>query len=61
MEKKVFINRLKSFAWRLGSMIAVALLAFASENLDLLHIAPEYQVLIGLVLGEITKAINTQK
>jgi len=57
--KEIFIKRLKSFSWRLGSMIASALIAFSLDNLDLLHIAPEYVAIIGLLLGEVTKALNT--
>lgn len=57
--KEIFIKRLKSFAWRLGSYALVALLAFFADNLDLLHLAPQYTTIIALVLGEITKALNT--
>lgn len=57
--KEIFIKRFKSFVWRLGSYAVVALLAFFGENLDLLHLSPQYTAIIALVLGEVTKALNT--
>lgn len=57
--QSIFMKRLKSFLWRLGSYALVSLLAFASTNLDLLHISPQLTAIIALVLGEITKALNT--
>lgn len=57
--KDIFIKRSKSFLWRLGSYAVVALVAFFGENLDLLHLAPQYTAIIALVLGEVTKALNT--
>lgn len=52
-------SRLKSFVWRFAGMGLVALLAFVSSNLDLLNLSPEVIGLIGLIVGEITKSINT--
>lgn len=52
-------KRLLSFAWRLGGMIATALLAFVLENLNILDISPEVITVVGLIVGEITKAINS--
>ena len=58
--KKVLVNRLKSFAWRLGSYIFVALLAFISDNLGLFNLNPATQTIVALILGEVTKALNTR-
>lgn len=58
--KQLLIKRLQSFAWRLGAMLAVAMVAFIAQNLDLLHVNPELQILIGLILGEVTKWLNTR-
>lgn len=52
------IKRLKSFAWRLGSYIVVAALAFISENIGLLELPPYLATIIALVCGEVTKALN---
>lgn len=52
------IKRLKSFAWRLGSYIVVAALAFISENIGLLELPVHVATIIALVCGEVTKALN---
>jgi len=57
--KEELLKRGKSFAWRFGGMALVALLAFISSNLDLLKLSPEVVGLIGLIVGEITKSINS--
>lgn len=56
--KQILINRFKSFLWRAGAMVVVALVGFISDNLGLLHLSPVVVTIIGLVLGEITKFIN---
>jgi hypothetical protein len=52
-------NRLKSFAWRTGVMVVVALLNAISTNLGLLELPTPYVVFIGLILSEVTKYLNT--
>ena len=51
-------SRLKSFTWRLGSVMVVAGLGYISSSLGEFDLSPEAVVFLGLVLGEITKAIN---
>jgi len=41
-------------------MVAVAGLAFLAENIGLFGLAPQVQIILGLFLGEVTKALNTQ-
>lgn len=54
------IKRSKSLAWRLGAIIVVFLItAFQEEILPLLAFSSEVKVLLGLILGEITKYLNT--
>ncbi len=53
------VNRLKSFAWRLGAYIVVAALAWVSNNIGLLGLPPYVVTIIALVVGEITKAVNS--
>ncbi len=53
-------NRLKSFAWRLGAYIIVAALAWISNNLGLLELPAYMTTIIALIIGEITKYLNTQ-
>lgn len=50
--------RVKSFGWRLGSMVVVAILAFLAENATDLQIPAWGVVVIGLVSAEITKYLN---
>lgn len=61
MDKELLFKRFKSFLWRLGAIVAVALLSFLAENLGLFGLSPQVQLVLGLVLGEVTKALNTQK
>jgi len=53
-------NRFKSFAWRTGIMVAVALVNFALANLADFSLSPEVTVLVGLVLGEVSKYLNRE-
>lgn len=58
--KIMFINRLKSFAWRLGAFVVVAGLGWISENAGLLELSPAVTTVIALVVGEVTKYLNTK-
>lgn len=51
-------NRLKSFLWRAGAVMLVAGLNYLSENIGQFNLSPQMVVFAGLVLGEITKALN---
>lgn len=53
-------NRLKSFAWRLGAYLVVAGLTWIADNLGLLELPPYIATIIALVLGEVTKYLNTK-
>lgn len=55
-----FKNRLKSFAWRLGMMVLAFVANYVSTNLAGLELSPTTTVIIGLVLGEISKFLNTE-
>jgi len=57
--KQILIHRSKSFIWRLGAYIAVAVLGFIADNLGLLEISPFAMTLTALIIGEITKYLNT--
>ena len=52
------IKRLKSFAWRLGGILGAALIQFILDNLGLVNLSPEVTLVLGLVLGEISKYLN---
>jgi hypothetical protein len=57
---EVFVKRLKSFAWRLGMMLVAVALDFTAKNLADFEMSPEITVILGLVLGEISKALNSK-
>jgi len=57
---KTFKNRLKSFAWRLGMMVLAFIANYISTNLSGLELSPTTTVIIGLVLGEVSKFLNTE-
>ena len=52
--KKLLLNGVKSLAWRTGAFAAVGLLNLVTQ----LNMPTEVQLVIGLLVGEITKAIN---
>lgn len=55
-------KRLKSLAWRAGMMAVAVLIDGLISNLGLFEIEPQYTVILGLILGEISKAVkNCQK
>ncbi len=59
--KAVLIKRLKALAWSIGTMLAPVLVDFAATNLDLFNMPSWLTVLIGLVLAQVTKVLNSQK
>lgn len=61
MKKEILIPRLKSFAWRLGGMVLAFTLTFIGENIGLFGLSPMWTTILGLFIGEVTKALNTQK
>ncbi len=56
--KTILVSRFKSLAWRFCMMALAILIAFAVDNLSLFPIPAEFTVLLGLVLGEVSKAIR---
>lgn len=58
--KQILINRLKSFAWRAGMMVVALGVDFAIQNLGLLNLPNEITVVSGLILGEVSKYLNTR-
>jgi len=59
--KAIFVKRFKSFLWRLGGIAAVTLLDFIADTIGLFDLAPGVVVVVGLIVGEITKYLNTKK
>lgn len=51
-------TRAKSLLWRCGAMALAFVLTSSLNNLDALQLTTQQTVFIGLVIGEITKALN---
>jgi len=54
------VKRIKSFVWRAGVVGFIASLNFLVENAAGFGFAPWVVILIGLIGGEVTKALNTK-
>lgn len=55
------VKRIKSLLWRGTMMAAAVLVAYVLENLRLLELSPFWTTALGLVLGEVSKWLNTAK
>lgn len=53
-------NRIKSLLWRAGMMGVAVVLAAIAQGLGGLQIQGEWVVTLGLILGEISKWLNTK-
>lgn len=56
----MLVNRVKSLGWRVGMMLAAGLIAIATEAISSVQLPGGMVVLLGLVLGEISKYINAR-
>lgn len=56
--KVILTNRTKSLLWRLGMMVIAVVVDFAAANLELFVLPNSVTVIIGLVLGEVSKYLN---
>lgn len=54
-------NRFKSFYWRTGMMILATFIDFTIANLADFQLDPQYTILLGLGLGELSKYLNSKK
>lgn len=52
--------RFKSFYWRSGMMFVAGFIALIAKNLELFHLPIGWVTLVGLVLGEVSKALNNR-
>ena len=48
-----------SLLWRVAAIVVVGLLALLSNSIGLLNLSPNLVLIIGGILGEITKQVNT--
>jgi hypothetical protein len=54
------LKRFKSFLWRVGMMVIAAAISIMSDELGMLELSPAAVTVLGLVLGEVSKAINSK-
>lgn len=54
-------KRLKSFAWRVGMMVAAVIVDQLLVELTSFNLGTSTTVILGLVLGEISKFLNPKK
>ena len=55
------VSRFQSFLWRLGWMILTAIISWLLLMITKWNIPGDIQILLGLILGEISKYINDSK
>ena len=61
IDQQYLIKRIKSFLWR-GAMVGLAFMfAWLAENVGLLEVDATITTILGLVLGEVSKWLNTKK
>lgn len=59
MSNYMLLKRLQSLAWRGGMMAIAAFLSYLSAHLGVLEVSAPVTAVIGLVLGEVSKYLNT--
>ena len=52
-------NRFKSFYWRSGMMVLAGFISLTVEGISDFGFNPQVTVVLGLVLGEVSKFINS--
>ena len=57
---EVLVKRIKSLAWRGGMVALAAFIAFVAKNLGDFEMNEQITVLLGLVLGELSKFLNSK-
>jgi hypothetical protein len=61
MNTEVLIKRGKSFAWSAGMMLAALLVDFALQSIGDFGLPTEAVVLLGLILAQVSKHLNSKK
>ena len=54
-------KRLKAFGWGMGTMLAAAIVDYTAANIGMFDMPEVAVVVLGLVLREITKFLNTKQ
>jgi len=59
--KQILKKRLKSLSWRAGMMIMAVIVDFLMVNIGLFDLPIALTGVLGLILGECSKYLNTKK
>ena len=60
VQKNTLIKRLKGLAWSAGMMLVALVIDFLINNLGLFNLPTEVTVVLGLVLAQVSKYLNTK-
>ena len=55
----MWVNRFKSLFWRAGAMGAVVGIGYLAQEVKSFELDPVVVVALGLILGEVTKFLNS--
>lgn len=58
-QKETLTKRLKGLGWSVGMMLTALVVDFLIKNLGLFNMPTEVTVVLGLVLAQISKYLNT--
>jgi len=58
--KALLIKRLKALGWHIGDIAIIAVIDFIGTSLSLFNLPPYMVVIIGEVLAQVTKQLNTR-
>ena len=59
--KQELIKRLKALAWHTGMMVLAVVVNWTAANLKLFDLPMQLTVILGLILGQISKYLNSPK
>lgn len=54
------IKRVKALLWSIAMMVVSVLIAVVAEDIQLLNLPPAVVVLLGLVLAQVSKYLNSR-
>lgn len=61
MNKEQIKKRLWSLLWRIGMMVVIVIVDWLGKNIGIFNLSASVVVVIGLILGEISKYLNQKK
>lgn len=61
MYKSQLRKRVESFLWRLAMVTIAFVVSWLSENIGFLELPPQVTLVLGLILGELSKYLNNRR